>query len=96
MAYLSYEQVAVSNAVKDVDDLTVPAEATHAELQADTNAIRYTMDGATAPTTSSGMLLLTTSDPKLFLIEDIKNIKVIRNGASDGNLNVHYCAGRDV
>lgn len=96
MAYLSYEQVAVSNAVKDVDDLTLPAEATHAELQADTNAIRYTMDGTTDPTTSTGMLLLTTSDPKLFLLEDVKNIKVIRNGASDGKLNIHYCAGRDI
>jgi len=96
MAYLSYEQIAVSNAVLDVGDLTVPARATHAELQADTSNVRYTMDGATDPTTTSGMLLLTTSDPKLFLIRDVRNIRFIRNGGVDGRLNIHYSAGRDV
>lgn len=96
MAYLSFEQVAVSNAVLDVDDLTVPANATFCELQADTNPIRYTMDGATDPTTTAGMVLLTTSDPKLFLVSDILNIRFIRSGGSDAKLNVHYLAGRDV
>lgn len=96
MAYLSYEQVAVSNSVLDVDDLTVPANATFAELQADTAGVRYTMDGATDPTTASGMVLLTTSDPKIFLISDILNIRFIRSGGSDAVLNVHYSAGRDI
>jgi len=96
MAYLSYEQIAVSNAVLDEDDLTIPAKATLAELQSDTSHVRYTMDGTTDPTTTSGMLLLTTSDPKLFLIGDVYNIRFIRNGAVDGKLNIHYIAGRNV
>ena len=90
--YASYEQVAVSMSVLDVDDLTVPAVATHAELQADTNAIRYTMDG-TDPTTSSGMLLHSLDEPKTFLIGDIRNMKFIRDGGTNANLNVHYFDG---
>ncbi len=96
MAYLSFEQVAVSNSILSVADLTVPANATLCELQADTNPIRYTMDDTTDPTTSAGMVLLTTSDPKLFLVSDILNIRFIRSGGSDAKLNVHYLAGRDV
>jgi len=94
--YLSHEQVAATAAVKDVDDLTVPAKATHAELQADTSDIRYTMDNATDPTQTSGMILLTTEDPMLFLIEDINRIRFTRGSGSNGNLNVHYVAGRDI
>lgn len=96
MAYLSYEQLAVSNSVLNSSSLTIPAKATQAELQADSNHVRYTMDGTTNPTTTSGMLLLTTSDPKLFLIQDVRNIRVIRDGAVDAKLNVHYLAGRNV
>ena len=96
MAYLSYEQVAVSNTVLTSSSLTIPANATRAELQADTSNIRYTMDGATDPTVASGMLLLTTSDPMDFPIGDILNLRFIRNGGSDGNLNVHYSSGRNV
>ncbi len=94
--YLSHEQVAATAVVKDVDDLTVPAKATHAELQADTSDIRYTMDAATDPTQTSGMILLTTEDPMLFLIEDIYRIRFTRGSGSNGNLNVHYVAGRDI
>lgn len=94
--YLSHEQVAATAAVNDVDDLTVPAKATHAELQADTSDIRYTMDNATDPTQTSGMILLTTEDPMLFLIEDINRIRFTRGSGSNGNLNVHYVAGRDI
>ena len=95
MPYLLFEQEAISNSVKTVADLAPPANATHCELQADTGAIRYTMDG-TAPTVSSGMQLLTTSDPKTFLIADLKAIKFIRNAAQDAVLNIHYFAGRDI
>ena len=96
MAYLSYEQISVSNAVLDSDDLTIPNNAQRAELQSDTHNVRYTMDGSTDPTTSSGMLFLTTSDPKDFPIKDVYNIRFIRDGGSDCKLNVHYSAGRDV
>jgi len=96
MAYLSFEQVTATSSVKDSSDLTIPVKATHAELQASGNNVAYTMDGSTDPTVSSGMTLVTTNAPKLFLIEDIRNIRFIRFGGSDGNLNIHYLAGRDV
>lgn len=88
MAYIGFEQVTVTNNVRDVNNLT-PGAATQVELQADTAHIRYTMDGSTNPTESSGMLLLTTAEPKLFGITDLKNIKFIRNSGSP-LLNVHY------
>ena len=90
MPYNGYEQEAISNTAKDISDLSPVATATHVELQAETNHIRYTMDGSTTPTTTSGMLLLTTDPPKVFLMEDFRNIKFIRDAASDAVLNVHY------
>lgn len=95
MSFLSYQRIEADNTVKDVDDLSVPAGATQCQLQSDTNDVRYTMDG-TDPTVSSGMLLLTTELAQEFLIEDLKNIKFIRDGGSNGYLNVQYFAGRDV
>lgn len=95
--YLFYEQVVASDATKNIDDLNIPHGATHAELQADTQHVRYTMgDGSPAPTQSTGMILLTTEGPKLFLIEDVKAIKFVRGAGSNGNLNIHYLGGRDL
>ena len=94
--FLSYEQEASSGSVKTVADLTPPANATHCELQADTNNIRYTMDGVTDPTTTTGMLLITTHKPKQFLMLDLRNIRFIQDAVGAGNLNVHYFSGRDV
>ena len=93
--YLSYQRVASGASAKTVSDLTVPAKATHAELQADTQNVRYTMDG-TVPTSTSGMLFLTTEPPKTFLIEDVKRIKFIQVAVGAGALNIHYFAGRDI
>lgn len=94
--YLLFEREASDGTVKTVSSLSPPAKATHAELQADTQAIRYTMDNTTDPTSSSGMLLLTTSEPKLFLIEDLKRIKFTQGSGGAGGLNVHYLGGRDI
>ena len=93
--YLSFQRVASSSSVKTVTDLTVPAKATHAEIQADTQAVRYTMDG-TNPASGSGMLFLTTSDPKQFLIEDVRKLKFIQGAGGAGAVNIHYFAGRDI
>jgi len=90
MAYIGFENIATTDDVKDVDDLTIPAESTHAELQAVTNHCSYTMDGSSEPDQDVGMKLLTTAEPKLFLIEDIKNIKFHRGAGTDGVLMVHY------
>lgn len=95
MPYLSYEQVATTNSVRDVNNLTVPAQATGAELQAADQHARYTMDDSTDPAAGSGMLLLTTSPPKFFLIENVRRIRFI-SSAGAGELNIHYSAGREI
>lgn len=97
MAYLSYEQIDCSSpAVQDADALTIPASATHAELQAQAEGdINYTMDGTTQPGASSGMVLRSTDSPKTFLIEDLRNIRFVKSGAAT-KLNVHYFGGRDI
>ncbi len=96
MAYVGFERVASDGTVKDVSDLTIPAGATWAEIQADTQHVSYTMDGATDPAAGSGMLLLTTEPPKLFLIEDVRNIRFIQGSGGAGAINVHYGAGRNI
>lgn len=92
--YLAFTQVASSGAVKTVADLgTIPGNATHAELQSDTQDIRYTMDGETDPTSTSGMLLVTTHEPKTFLIDDVRNIRFTQGAGGAGKLNIHYFGG---
>lgn len=95
--YLLYEQEATTNTAKTVSDLAPPAKATGVEIQADTQNCRYTMDNTTAPVTGSvGMIFRTTDPPKQFLIDDLRRIKFIRDAGSNGNLNFHYFAGRDI
>lgn len=88
--YLSYQRVATSATVMDIDQLTVPAEATHAELQADTEAVRYTLDGETDPGNNRGMILPAGGEPKLFPVEDLQNIRFCGDADVGGALNVHY------
>jgi len=91
MMFIKFERVAVSSVVKTVTDLSVPATATRAHIQAEAaSGVRYTMDAATNPTTSSGMVLRPTSDPLDFLIEDVKRIRFIRDGSTDTALLIHY------
>ena len=94
--YLSYEQVTATAAVKTVADLTIPVNVTHAELQARTAGVAFTMDGATDPTPTSGMLMLVTEPSKIFSIQDVQKIRFMRQAAVDATLNIHYIAGRDV
>jgi len=90
--YIGYEQVAVAGVVLDAAALAIPATATLVELQADTTAVRYTMDGVIAPTGVLGMLLLVTEPPKLFLREDLANIQFFGDGGVAGVLKLHYIA----
>lgn len=98
--FIKFEQVAVSNAVKDVDDLTIPANATHVQLQAEPDnngtGIRYTLDGTTVPTVNSGMLLPATSEIIEITIDALRRIKFIRDKTVDETLHLHYFAGRDI
>jgi len=101
--FLGFESIAVSNVVLTAGDLTIPARATGVLLQASfTGAgvvaaqVRYTMDNVTNPTIASGMILEGNDSPQQFLIEDLRRIRFIRNGAQDALLSIHYFAGRDV
>jgi hypothetical protein len=96
MAFVGYEQVTTTVAVKTAAALTIPANAHGAELQVDTQPMCYTMDGATDPATGAGMVMAVADPPKYFNIDDIRNLRFIRNAGGDGNLNLHYSAGRDV
>lgn len=93
--YLHYEQVASSAVVKTTSALNPPPEATGVDAQAETEDIRYTMDGATNPTAATGMLLKSGAAPIYFLIEDLKRIRFIQSGTG-GKLNLHYSGGRDI
>ena len=93
--YLSYEQITVDATNQQAGSLHIPAKATHAELQADTGSIRYTMDNVTNPSSTFGMLLLTTEPPKQFLIDDIRRIRFTQ-GSGAAKLNIHYFAGRNI
>jgi hypothetical protein len=94
--FISFEQVSATATVKTAADLTIPANATSVELQASSQNVSYTMDNTTTPTQTAGMMLLTTAEPKMFGIDDLRRIKFVRGAGSDGNLNIHYAAGRDV
>ena len=63
---LGYEQKTVSNTVLDIDDFTVPTGTNSVMLQAETQNIRYTVDGdvPTAGATGSGMLIPTAFPPR--------------------------------
>ena len=93
--YLRCERVTAVAQEKSVLALNPPDNATHVEIQADTQNVRYTMDGSITSATL-GMLFVASAVPKLFLIEDLKQIRFRRATGSDGALNFHYLAGRDV
>lgn len=94
--FLRYAQAAVTTAgVQTSASLNLPGKATGAELQAEGGDIRYTMDDATQPTTTVGMLLLAGEAPVHFLIEDVKRMRFTAVGPA-ATLHVHYYAGRDI
>lgn len=96
MPYLGHEQIIATDAVKTIAALTIPSNTTWAELQATTNGVRYTMDGATDPAVGVGMRLLATESPKFFRLDQLKNIRFIRDGGSNADLDIHYGAGRNI
>lgn len=87
--YTGFQRVASAASVKDATHITIPSDTTFVEIQADTQPVRYTMDG-TDPTASSGMLFLTTEGPKTFLVEDVRKIKFIQGSGGAGAINLHY------
>ena len=96
--HIGYEQIVVDGSVKTKDELDAAliAGATHAELQAETQPVRYTMDDSTEPAAATGMLLLVAHEPKSFLIEDIARIKFTQSAGGAAVLNIHYFGGREI
>lgn len=95
--FIGFEQIAVtdSTTLHLASELTIPAQATAAQIQAGAGDVHYTLDG-TAPTATSGMVLETGNNPMEFLIEDIRNIQFIgASGAASSHLKVNYFAGRE-
>ena len=88
--FVGFEQITVSSTVLDKTSLTIPAKTTHAVMRVSGNHMRYTMDGTTVPTTTNGMLMSTNDSSALFLVDDLLNIKMIRDGASNATLMIHY------
>lgn len=94
---MHYERETATNAVRTAGAFAVPNNATGVALQADTNDVRYTMDDDTDPTQTVGMILLNDSyAPEEFSVEDFRRIRFIRGAGTDGYLNAHFFAGRDV
>lgn len=88
--YLHFQQVGCTVAPLTASEFTVPAEATHVELQAqDTADVNYTMDNVSNPGSSSGMILRSTDPPKLFLIEDFKRIRFCSSSGTS-SLHAHF------
>ena len=96
--FLGYDQITVTAAVQTVANLTVPAAATHVQIQGETQDTRYTMDNVTNPTQTSGMVFSATAPEPVheFLREDLQRIRFVRGAGVNGVLNLHYSAGRNI
>lgn len=88
MPFIGFEQVEADGTAKSAANLTIPALATFAMLQADTQNVRYTLDGEKTPI--EGKRLIVGLMPERVLIEDLKNILFCREGGSNGKINIHY------
>ena len=92
MQFLQYTSVEATSAVKTLSVPEAASNGYYVEMQADGGPIRYTMDGTTTPSQTSGMVLLETSkQPKAVAIEDLVNMKFCRGSGTDATLLLHYC-----
>lgn len=96
---LDYIQDSVSSSVRTISDVTSDylGKATHVILQCDpAGTIRYTVSQVTdTPSATNGMRLLAGDRPEMFLMEDFRKMKWIRESA-DTKLNISLIGGRDV
>lgn len=68
---------------------TIPNGTTHVWLQAETQAVRVTFDGSTAPTSTVGAVIRADDPPLELSVDLVKNAKFIEESAS-ASLNLIY------
>jgi len=94
MPPLQYNQLTSLSAVKSIglastSDVVAPSGAYAVLLQAETQNVRFRLDG-TSPTTAVGMRLIAGDAPiRLDGAEAVRSIKVIEEAAS-AKLNIHF------
>lgn len=93
---LGYQKIEVTSAVKTGALFTLPTGVSGAMLQAETQNVRYTMDGTTVPTAVNGMLLITGLRPEQFQVEDLLHMKFCLAAGVTGTLHLHYFGGRSI
>jgi hypothetical protein len=91
---LGYQRIAAANLATAIAP-TIPAGTREIHMQADTQNIRYTLDGTT-PTATNGMILVAGAhQPQVIrLSQSLHAIKFILESGSP-NLNLHYFGQSD-
>jgi hypothetical protein len=70
--------------------LTIPPTCVFAELQADTTRVRYRCDQVD-PAVGVGMILHLNQPPLAMLVEDLRNLRMIRDAGAGGCfVNITY------
>ena len=94
MSYQLYKRISVtSGAAIAVDDVSqFPHETTEVEIQVDGGNVRATFDG-TNPTTSRGYRLLQNRIPRKFIVDSVKQMRVIAESGTCG-LNLSFWGPR--
>lgn len=91
-----YEQVTVSNSVKELTEAAYkPRTTTKAQkaiVGVESNGIRFCLDGQN-PTTSYGMEAGSGDMIELSSFDEIVKFRAIRSGGADAVLNVTYSFG---
>lgn len=88
----SYQTVTVSNSVIPFPAASLPAAASMALVNIDTNPIKYTIDGST-PSATNGHLVAAGGQFLLLSREEITAFRVIRQGGADAAMCVTFFSG---
>jgi hypothetical protein len=88
-----YRQQTVADTALALSAFTggIPTGITYVKIVVETNGVRWRDDGV-APTTTVGMLAAATTNREieLFSNEQIRNFRIIRDGASSAVVSVSY------
>lgn len=93
--HIGREQITVSNSAKSLNETptlstTTKMQVIYADLQVQSNQIRATFDGSTAPEASTtGILLNPNSSYRIWGLHNIENFQMIRE-SSDATVVVNY------